>query len=337
MAVPSSGQLRLYADIGVELGVPQSNVSLGAMSNSAGFSEPDSMSEFYGYVDAIPPSVTTLAASSVTGNSMVLNGNVTSDGGGTITQRGFYFGTNNSFPTNNTKYTVSGTTGAFSLSRTSLAVGTYYIWAFATNVAGTTYGSMVTQTVTYQPSLIDINQSTSFGQFNTNYNTVAQYTMRESYYHPQTSALILIGERYSQKYGQGNEKIFVDTAIGTSDGQWTYKSHPTVRINTGNIRNKFQIGYVSTGTTFQFYPSSNFRGYWYFVGNTRGMNDYGMANYTESIGGSGTWSVAQWYPWFNGPNQIRVDLYASQGSGYWQINSVGNEFWMAGDCQIFTY
>ena len=49
MAVPSSGQLREYADIGVELGVAQSNVSLRGMSQTAGFSTPDAMSEFYGY------------------------------------------------------------------------------------------------------------------------------------------------------------------------------------------------------------------------------------------------------------------------------------------------
>lgn len=49
MAVPSSGQLREYADIGVELGVAQSNVSLRGMSALAGFSTPDAMSEFYGY------------------------------------------------------------------------------------------------------------------------------------------------------------------------------------------------------------------------------------------------------------------------------------------------
>jgi len=336
MAVPSSGPLRLYADIGEELGVSQSNVSLRSMSNSAGFSSPDSMSEFYGYVDAIPPSVTTLSASSVTGSSMVLNGNVTSDGGGTITQRGFYFGTNNSSPTNNTKYTVSGTTGAFSLSRTSLAVGTYYIWAFATNVAGTTYGSMVTQTVTYQASLIDLNQSNTYGKWSPSYNTGARYTMRESYYHPQTSALILIGERYSYIYGQGQEQIYVNDPIGTNDGDWTYKSYPTARVNTGNIRNKFSIGYVSSGNYFQFGPTSNFRGYWYFAGNTRGMDDYD-GNYVESIGGSGTFTVNSWYPWFTGPNQIRVDLYVSSGSGTRTISGTGEEFFQVADCRVFTY
>jgi len=49
MAVPSSGQLREYADIGAELGVAQTNVSLRGMSQTAGFSTPDAMSEFYGY------------------------------------------------------------------------------------------------------------------------------------------------------------------------------------------------------------------------------------------------------------------------------------------------
>ena len=54
MAVPSSGQLREYADIGVELGVAQSNVSLRGMSQTAGFSAPDAMSEFYGYSSMTP-------------------------------------------------------------------------------------------------------------------------------------------------------------------------------------------------------------------------------------------------------------------------------------------
>ena len=144
MAVPSSGELRLYADIGVELGVSQSNVSLGSMSDSAGFSEPDAMSDFYGYVDAVVPSATTNSMTSIGETSMTLNGNITSDGGATIIERGFYFGTNSASPLNNTKYTVSGTTGAFSLGRSGLSSGTgYYCWAFATNSVGTTYGSSV--------------------------------------------------------------------------------------------------------------------------------------------------------------------------------------------------
>ena len=50
MALQSSGQISLD-DIRTELGLSQSNVSLGTMSNTAGFSDPDSISEFYGYSD----------------------------------------------------------------------------------------------------------------------------------------------------------------------------------------------------------------------------------------------------------------------------------------------
>lgn len=48
MALPTSGPLSFSA-IANELSTPLSNVSLRGMSNSAGFSTPDSVSEFYGY------------------------------------------------------------------------------------------------------------------------------------------------------------------------------------------------------------------------------------------------------------------------------------------------
>ena len=146
MAVPSSGQLRLRGDIALEVdGVATgSNVSLRNLSSSAGFSTPDNMSEFYGYSSATAPSITTNTLTSIGETSMTANGNVTSDGGATITERGFYFGTNSASPTNNTKYTVSGTTGAFSRGMGGLSTSrTYYCWAFATNSEGTTYGSRV--------------------------------------------------------------------------------------------------------------------------------------------------------------------------------------------------
>ena len=125
-------------------------MSLNGLSIEAGFASPHGMKEFYGYVDAVAPSVSTNSATSITTSSMVAQGNVTNDGGATITQRGFYFGTNSSSPTNNAKYTVSGTTGSFSRTFSGLSSNTtYYYWAFATNSAGTTYGSRITQLTEY--------------------------------------------------------------------------------------------------------------------------------------------------------------------------------------------
>ena len=48
MGLPTSGQLSLR-DIQIELGAASTNISLGAMSDTAGFLAPDKVSDFYGY------------------------------------------------------------------------------------------------------------------------------------------------------------------------------------------------------------------------------------------------------------------------------------------------
>ena len=70
MGVPSSGQLKLRGNgdgtgINEEVfgNVTATNVSLGALATEAGFdTPPDAMREFYGYVSAVVPSVTTNSA-----------------------------------------------------------------------------------------------------------------------------------------------------------------------------------------------------------------------------------------------------------------------------------
>lgn len=48
MGLPTSGQLSLR-DIQIEIGASTSNVSLGSMSDTAGFSAPDKITDFYGF------------------------------------------------------------------------------------------------------------------------------------------------------------------------------------------------------------------------------------------------------------------------------------------------
>ena len=48
MALPGSGTLSID-DIRIELGASSTNQSLGAFSDTAGFSAPDAISDFYGY------------------------------------------------------------------------------------------------------------------------------------------------------------------------------------------------------------------------------------------------------------------------------------------------
>jgi hypothetical protein len=170
MAVPSSGQLRLRADIALEVdgSATGNNVSLGTLADTAGFTTPpDTMQEFYGYTACTVPSVTTNSSSGTTINSMTANGNVTSDNGCSITERGFYFGTSSNYASNG-KYTVSGTTGSFSRGFGSLnSSTTYYATAYAINSQGETRGS-TTGNATTTPI-------TYTGYSTNNYPTVGSY------------------------------------------------------------------------------------------------------------------------------------------------------------------
>ena len=88
------------------------------------------------------PTVTTNAVSSIGTISSTAGGNVTSDGGASVTARGVCWSTS-ADPTISNSHTSDGTgTGSFTSSITGLSPGTtYHVRAYATNSAGATYGS----------------------------------------------------------------------------------------------------------------------------------------------------------------------------------------------------
>ena len=100
---------------------------------------------FTGTGSIAAPTVTTGFATGTTSTAMYLNGNVTSDGGGTITERGFYFGTNSSYAAN-PKTIVTGTTGTYGVQKSSLSPSTtYYFTGYAINSVGEGIGTTTTQ------------------------------------------------------------------------------------------------------------------------------------------------------------------------------------------------
>ncbi len=93
------------------------------------------------------PTVTTAVATSVTATSAVCGGNVTSDGGYTVIQRGVCYSTTPN-PTTSGMHTTDGSgTGSFVSNLTNLSSHTtYYYRAYATNATGTVYGEERTLT-----------------------------------------------------------------------------------------------------------------------------------------------------------------------------------------------
>ena len=91
------------------------------------------------------PTVTTASISQLnfTNATAVGGGEVTSDGGDAVTERGIYFGTSPNPAATGTKLVASSAgTGSFTCTMTGLVdETTYYVCAYATNSVGTNYGS----------------------------------------------------------------------------------------------------------------------------------------------------------------------------------------------------
>lgn len=112
-----------------------------AMTNAMGEEVRGEVGSFT--TNSTTPTVTTTAATNITHTSANVGGNVTDDGGATVTARGVKYGTSQ----NNMNKIVnasSGGTGTFTVKLTGLKAGqTYYYKAFATNSNGTEYGEVM--------------------------------------------------------------------------------------------------------------------------------------------------------------------------------------------------
>ena len=137
---------------GTDLGVFTENIT-GLTAGTAYFYKAyatNSVGTTYGgeqsFTTLTKPTVNTAAASNITSTTATLNGNITSDGGATITARGFVYTTdlNTNLTVGTTGVTnviVSGTTGVFEKEVTGLTAGMEYLYkAYASNSEGTTYG-----------------------------------------------------------------------------------------------------------------------------------------------------------------------------------------------------
>jgi len=111
--------------------------------------------------DANLPTVITAEITNIGYTTATSGGNVTSDGGSSVLARGICWGKTES-PNFNNFFTEDGTgTGVYSSALANLEIGTtYYVRAFATNVAGIAFGNQVEfSTLTGHPTVVltDLN------------------------------------------------------------------------------------------------------------------------------------------------------------------------------------
>jgi uncharacterized protein (TIGR02145 family) len=91
------------------------------------------------------PSVTTVSVSDITTTTATVGGYVSDDGNETVTARGICWSTNQNPNTTDNKTEEGTGIGSFSSTLTGLSANSpYYVRAYATNIAGTSYGDQVT-------------------------------------------------------------------------------------------------------------------------------------------------------------------------------------------------
>lgn len=129
-------------------------------TNNAGPGYGDQVS--FTTIQVTAPVLTTEAVSLISNVGATAGGNITNDNGGQVTARGVCWALT-AHPTINSNITTDGTgSGSFSSSIQGLrASTTYYLRAYATNSAGTSYGSEVSFTTT-APSAPVLISSTAY-------------------------------------------------------------------------------------------------------------------------------------------------------------------------------
>lgn len=91
------------------------------------------------------PTVATAIPNNITGSTAVSGGQVVSDGGGSITEKGLCWSSTKSVPTiNDSRITSSSTSSTFQVNLSNLtAFTTYWVRAYAVNSAGIGYGPVI--------------------------------------------------------------------------------------------------------------------------------------------------------------------------------------------------
>ena len=187
------------------------------------------------------PTVSTTAISTFDATSATLGGEVTSDGGANVSERGIVYNTTGTPPTtSDTKVSISSGTGIFSQSVSSLSPGiSYYVRAYAINSVGTSYGGVKnfttpkqSQTITFTPL-----SAVTYGNSDVNPGATASSTLSVTYSSSNTSVASIVNGQI-HIVGAGSCTIYADqpgnatynAATQISQGLTVNKATPTVTV-----------------------------------------------------------------------------------------------------------
>ena len=271
------------------------------------------------------PAVTTSSATNVTTSSATIGGNVTSDGGTTVTERGVCYSTSSSNPTtSNSKKSSGSGLGNFTVNLSNLSAGTkYYVRAYAINEVGTSYGSTISFTTEQSSSTsntenghqyVDLGLSVKWATCNVGTTKPEGYgdyfawgeTRSKSYYNSSS---------YSYYDNPTTLPLSADAARANWGGQWRMptidefeelRSKCTWTWTTQNGVNGYKVTSNSNGN-YIFLPAAGYRD----LGSLYGAGDYGY--YWSSSAYGPNYSTTALYLYFYSTWKDRKNDYKAAG------------------------
>ncbi|GAB3204314.1 gliding motility-associated-like protein [Pontibacter aydingkolensis] len=165
------------------------------------------------------PTLVTNSVSNINSTFATAGGNITSDGGGPITERGLVWSTATNPTTGDNKLAIGSGTGSFSGQITNLTANTtYYVRAYAINSAGTAYGSQVSFTTTDAsgPFSLTPTLDTSFDNTGSYPNENTCYVGYEPSWGQMTAALKFALTPISGTVTSAKLRLFVNYKSGTN-------------------------------------------------------------------------------------------------------------------------
>ncbi|MBR1564845.1 MAG: hypothetical protein IJ650_05805 [Paludibacteraceae bacterium] len=221
------------------------------------------------------PTVTTVSVSSVTTSTATCGGNVTSDGGAAVTERGVCYSKSQNPTISNSKVTSGSGTGSFSCNLTGLTKGiTYYVRAYATNSKGTAYGEQNSFTTSSPEGAIS-------GLFSVNATKQVYFSKGNLQYQASTGTWRFAEHQYDI-IGEDNKNIS-DTYDGWIDlFGWGTGSNPTLSTTSYSDYGTFTnwgINKISNGgnTANQWRTMTSDEWDYLYSGRTNAANLRGQA------------------------------------------------------------
>src|SRR3989344_2228109 len=226
------------------------------------------------------PTITSPTQTGIQGSQATLGGNVTSDGGATITGRGVCVGTSANPALGGNCFSTSGTTGVFTVLATSLTQNTLYHYrAYATNSVGTSYTTDDTfTTLALDNYLVTVVTPQTAGACVTGTNTV---TARDS-----TNTTITTDTSTVDMTNSGTGVTFYTTSgCSSSTTQYTLSSGVSNIYYKTNKAQSFTItatknGSSETGTSSSITVNAN--------SQTRLVITLPSQTFTDGSGNSGS-------------------------------------------------